>query len=90
MVTPEFRSNSRHEFNVAELGYERTGGCFVTYRKIAFAFVFFLALCIIAAFVGVYIGSPPDKDVSIGCELNWLLADFLIWRVFGLFHCLSM
>jgi hypothetical protein len=65
MVTPEYRSNNRQEFTVNDIDYERTGGCFISYRKIAFAFVFFLAFVIAAAFIGVYIGSPPDKGVSI-------------------------
>ncbi|XP_011497354.1 PREDICTED: aminopeptidase N [Ceratosolen solmsi marchali] len=64
MVTPEYRSNNRQEFTVNDIDYERTGGCFVSYRKIAFAFVFFLAFVIAAAFIGVYIGSPPDKALQ--------------------------
>ncbi|XP_001608203.2 aminopeptidase N [Nasonia vitripennis] len=63
MVTPEsYRSNNRQEFTVNDIGYERTGGCFVSYRKIAFAFVFLLAVAIAAAFIVNYLGSQSDKD----------------------------
>ena len=87
MVTPEYRSNNnagasngsnRQEFAMNDIGYERTGGCFVSYRKIAFAFVFVLAVIIAAAFIGVHLSMPQDNGVSmlmyicgwLSCEEN--------------------
>ena len=68
MITPEMRNNknSRQEqFKLDELVTEEIGGCYISYRKIAFAFVFVLALCIVAAFVIVHLNTPPEINVSI-------------------------
>lgn len=89
MVTHELRSNSigaasttsnRHEFHMNDVIYERPGGCFITYRMIAFAFVFVLAVLIAAAFLAVWFSEEPEKTVSINvyiCFLYFFLCYFL-------------
>ncbi|XP_058791349.1 thyrotropin-releasing hormone-degrading ectoenzyme-like [Phymastichus coffea] len=54
-------ASNRHEFHMNDVIYERPGGCFVTYRKIAFGFVFVLAVLIAAGFLAVHFSSLPEE-----------------------------
>ncbi|KAJ8681944.1 hypothetical protein QAD02_017736 [Eretmocerus hayati] len=56
------RNSRQEQFQYNDYDDEKTGGCYISYRSVAFVFVFFLAVVIASAFIGVYIGSPPEKD----------------------------
>ncbi|XP_014203770.1 thyrotropin-releasing hormone-degrading ectoenzyme-like [Copidosoma floridanum] len=62
-------SNARHEFSLQEEEYESPKGMFISYRSIAFVFVFFLAILIVAAFAGYYVVSPPEDEVPDGLAI---------------------
>ncbi|KAL7288638.1 hypothetical protein TKK_0017371 [Trichogramma kaykai] len=70
IALPE-RSNSlrQEEPPINEVAFEVTGGCYISYRQIAFAFVFLLACAIASAFLAVHLTSRNDKDPRNALEI---------------------
>lgn len=81
MVVTKNRNNSKSEFAInEELDLETTGGIFMSYRTLAFAFVTILAITVAGAFI--YVSTNPSDEEHVSFDILNFLISLKLWGIF--------